>query len=109
MSLQNPDIPADWGLTPPDHPHSLKLNDVMGGQARKLVRLLREIDKTDKEARKKAVHAFYRKYYTLTLCKSCVAVGINSNPARDRILDFPWKDLDEHRITCRQLWEKINT
>lgn len=109
MSLENPDIPTDWGLTPSTHPHSLKLNDVMGGQARKLVRTLRELDKDDKEARKKAVHAFYRKYYTLTLCKSCVSVGINSNPARDRILDFPWKDLDEHRITCRQLWEKINS
>ena len=74
-----------------------------------VVRALRELPKDDKEARKKAVYAFYRKYYTLTLCKSCVAVGINSNPARDRILDFPWKDLEEHRITCRQLWEKINS
>jgi hypothetical protein len=109
MSLQNPDIPHDWGLQMPDHPNGLKVNDMMGGHARRLVKLLRELPKDDKEARKKAVYAFYRKYYTLTLCKSCVAVGINNNPARDRILDFPWKDLDEHRITCRQLWEKINT
>lgn len=106
MSLANPDIPADWGLTPPEHPHSKKINDVLGGQARRLAKLLRETP--DKEKRKQAVHAFYRKYYTLTLCKSCVEVGVNSNPARDRILDFPWKDLEENRIICRQLWEKIN-
>ncbi len=106
MSLENPDIPADWGLDPADHPHSKKLNDVLGGQARRLARTLRE--SSDADEKKKAVYAFYRKYYTLTLCKSCVAVGINRNPARDRILDFPWKDLGEHRITCRQLWEKIN-
>lgn len=108
MSLEKPDIPSDWGLDDPTHPVSLKMNDVLGGLARKLVKALRETDKKDKELRKKAVYSFYRKYYTITLCKSCVAVGVNSNPARDRILDFPWKDLGEHRITCRQLWEKIN-
>ncbi len=107
MSLANPDIPTDWGLEPVDHPHSKKLNDVMGGQARKLVRAFRE--SKEKETRRQAVHAFYRKYYGLTLCKSCVAVGINRHPARDRILDFPWKDLEEDRILCRQIWEKINT
>jgi hypothetical protein len=107
MTLAAPDIPTDWGLDPVEHPHSKKLNDVMGGQARKLAKALRE--STDPEQRRQAVHAFYRKYYTLTLCKSCVAVGINRNPARDRILDFPWKDLEENRILCRQLWEKINT
>lgn len=100
-------IPADWGLHPPEHPHSKKLNDMMGGQARKLARFLRE--ETAKDKRQQAIYAFYRKYYALTLCKSCVAVGINRNPARDRILDFPWKDLEENRILCRQIWEKINS
>lgn len=109
MSLAKPDIPQDWGLQLPDHPHGLKVNDQLSGAARKLARALGELDKDDREARNKAVYAYYRKYYTLTLCKSCVAVGVNSNPARDRVLDFPWKELEENRITCRQLWEKINT
>jgi hypothetical protein len=107
MSLLNPDIPTDWGLTPLEHPQSKKINDVLGGQARRLAKLLRETP--DKEKRKQAVHAFYRKYYALTLNKSYVEVGVSRNPARDRILDFPWKDLEENRIICRQLWEKINT
>jgi hypothetical protein len=54
------------------------------------------------------VYAYYRKYYTLTLCKSCLQAGINKSPTRDIILDFPWKELKQNRFFCLKIWEKIN-
>lgn len=98
-------IPQDWFLDP-EHKESKKLNEMITAHARKLQKNLSEA--ADKEGKYAAVFAFYRKYYTLTLCKSCVAAGINRHPARDFILDFPWKDLKQDRIFCLKIWEKIN-
>jgi hypothetical protein len=90
----------------PDHKESKKLNEMMISHARKLQKA---ISATEVEAEKyTAVFAFYRKYYTLTLCKTCVAAGINKSPTRDIILDFPWKDLKLNRFQCLKVWEKIN-
>lgn len=105
MPLQQPNIPADWGLEP-EHNRSKQLNEQIGALARRLARAIQ--DTTDKEQRKLAVHTYYRKYYTMTLCKTCVEAGVNRSPARDRILDFPWWELEEDRIVCLKLWEKIN-
>jgi hypothetical protein len=90
----------------PDHKESKKLTEIMASHARKLARSLSEA-KT-KEEKYAAVYAFYRKYYTLTLCKTCLAAGINRSPTRDIILDHPWKDLKQDRIFCLKIWEKIN-
>lgn len=90
----------------PEHKESKKLKEMMEGHARKLKRALEgAVSDQDKYA---AVYAFYRKYYTLTLCKTCLAAGINKSPTRDIILDFPWKDLKQDRIFCLKIWEKIN-
>jgi hypothetical protein len=90
----------------PEHKESKKLHEMMMAHARKLEKalIIAEEDK-DKYA---AVYAYYRKYYTLTLCKTCVAAGINRSPTRDIILDYPWKDLKQDRIFCLKIWEKIN-
>jgi primosomal protein N' len=90
----------------PEHKESKKLKEMMAAHARKLQRALEEA-KDDKE-KQAAVYAFYRKYYTLTLCKTCIAAGINKSPTRDIILDYPWKDLKLNRIVCLKIWEKIN-
>lgn len=106
MSLAQPNIPADWGLDP-DCPHSKQLNDQLGSLARRLVKSFHDTA-GDKEARREVVHRYYRKYYTMTLCKSCVSAGVNRSPARDRVLDFPWVELEEDRFMCLKVWEKIN-
>ena len=98
-------IPHDWFLDP-ENKESKKLNEIVSAHARKLAKALSAADK--KEEKYQAVYAFYRKYYTLTLCKSCVAAGINSSPTRDIILDYPWKELKQDRIFCLKIWEKIN-
>jgi hypothetical protein len=90
----------------PEHKETRKLTEMMWAHARKLRQALSEAG--DKEERYAAVYAFYRKYYTLTLCKTCVAAGINRSPTRDIILDYPWKDLKEDRFFCLKIWEKIN-
>ncbi len=90
----------------PDHKESKKLLDMVESHARKLARALSTA--TTKEEKHDAVFAFYRKYYTLTLCKTCVAAGINKSPTRDIILDFPWKGLNQDRFFCLKIWEKIN-
>jgi hypothetical protein len=106
MSLAKPNIPDDWGLDPTE-PKSKQLNEQLGALARRLVKSYHEtVD--DKEARKTAIARFYKKYYTMTLCKVCQKAGVNSHPARDRLLDFPWLDLEEDRFMCLKLWEKIN-
>lgn len=98
-------IPADWSLDPLNK-ESKKLNEIVSSHARKLAKALSQSEKKDDQYQ--AVYAFYRKYYTLTLCKSCVAAGINRSPTRDIILDFPWKELKQDRIFCLKIWEKIN-
>jgi hypothetical protein len=105
MSLENPNIPADWGLEI-ENPHSKRLNEQIGALARRLVKSFKETQ-GDKEARKQLIHTYYRKFYTMTLCKSCQTAGVNSSPARDRILDFPWWELEEDRFMCLKIWEKI--
>jgi hypothetical protein len=98
-------IPLDWQLDP-NHKETKKLNDMVASHIRKLERALSVA--TTKEEKYAAVFAFYRKYYTLTLCKTCVAAGINKSPTRDIILDFPWKELKQDRFFCLKIWEKIN-
>jgi hypothetical protein len=98
-------IPEDWSLDP-ENKESKRLNDVISSHARKLHKALSSAENDEEKYR--AVYAFYRKYYTLTLCKSCVQAGINKSPARDIILDFPWKELSLNRIFCLKVWEKIN-
>ena len=90
----------------PTHKESKKLIDIVEAQAKKLGRALETANSN--EEKYQAVYAYYRKYYTLTLCKTCVAAGINRSPTRDIILDYPWKDLNQDRIFCLKIWEKIN-
>jgi hypothetical protein len=98
-------IPSDWQLDP-ENRESKKLSEMMTSQARKLQKALAEA--SGPEEKHQAVYAFYRKYYTLTLNKSCVLAGINRSPTRDMILDLPWKELNQDRIFCLKIWEKIN-
>lgn len=90
----------------PSNKESKKLTEIMGSHVRKLQKALSSAQTT--EEKYAAVFAYYRKYYTLTLCKSCVAAGINKSPTRDIILDIPWKDLKQDRFFCLKIWEKIN-
>lgn len=99
------EIPQDWHLDP-ENKESKKLNEIMASHARKLSKALIEAETNDEKYA--AVFAYYRKFYTLTLCKSCVSAGINRSPTRDIILDFPWKELNQNRIFCLKIWEKIN-
>lgn len=98
-------VPVDWHLDP-ENKETKKLNEIVISHAKKLQSNLAEA--ISNEDKYKAIYAFYRKYYTLTLCKSCIAAGINKSPTRDIILDFPWKDLKQDRIFCLKIWEKIN-
>lgn len=98
-------IPEDWSLDP-ENKETKKLNEMVSAHARRLFKALSSAESKDDQYQ--AVYAFYRKYYTLTLCKSCVAAGINRSPTRDIILDFPWKELKQDRIFCLKIWEKIN-
>lgn len=90
----------------PEHKESKKLMEMMEAQGRRLAKALKSA-RTEQD-KYQAVYAYYRKYYTLTLCKTCVAAGINRSPTRDIILDHPWKDLNQDRIFCLKIWEKIN-
>lgn len=99
------EVPADWHMDP-ENKETKKLNEMVSAHVRKLMRALGEAQTIDQKYA--AVFAFYRKYYTLTLCKSCVSAGINRSPTRDIILDFPWKELKQDRIFCLKIWEKIN-
>jgi len=98
-------IPSDWHLDP-DHKETKKLNEIVASHVRKLEKALLAAE--TKEEKYAAVYAFYRKYYTLTLNKTCVAAGINRSPTRDIILDIPWKEFKQNRIFCLKIWEKIN-
>jgi hypothetical protein len=99
------EIPQDWHLDP-ENKESKKLNEIVASHARKLGKVL--MTANTNEEKYAAVFAYYRKFYTLTLCKSCVKAGINRSPTRDIILDFPWKELKQDRIFCLKIWEKIN-
>lgn len=90
----------------PEHKESKKLNEQMQAHGRKLESALKDAHSTDDKYQ--AVYTYYRKYYTITLCKTCVAAGINKSPTRDIILDYPWKDLKQDRFFCLKIWEKIN-
>ena len=98
-------IPTEWDLDPTSK-ETKKLNDIVTSHAKKLAKALELA--TEKEEKYAAVFAFYRKFYTLTLCKSCVEAGINRHPTRDIILDYPWKELKQDRFFCLKIWEKIN-
>ncbi len=90
----------------PENKESKKLTEIMMSHVKKLKKALEAAETT--EEKYAAVYSYYRKYYTLTLCKSCVAAGINKSPTRDIILDIPWKDLKQNRFFCLKIWEKIN-
>lgn len=98
-------IPEDWHLDP-EHKETKKLTEIVSAHARKLSKALVGAQSNDEKYQ--AVFSFYRKYYTLTLCKTCLEAGINKSPTRDIILDFPWKELNQDRIFCLKIWEKIN-
>ncbi len=85
---------------------AIKLKEIIFSHAKKLKKTL-EISNTQEE-KFSAIYAFYRKYYSLTLCKTCLKAGINKSPTRDNILDYPWKELNQDRIFCLKIWEKIN-
>lgn len=90
----------------PENKQSKKLTEIMMSHVKKLTKALETAETT--EEKYAAVFSYYRKYYTLTLCKSCVLAGINKSPTRDIILDIPWKDLKQNRFFCLKIWEKIN-
>lgn len=98
-------VPEDWHLND-EHKDAKKLNEMISARARKLKKSVIAAQ-TDAE-KLEAVKVFYREYYTLTLSKANLSTGINKSPARDIILDFPWKDLELHRFSCMKIWEKIN-
>ncbi len=100
----NPE-PVDWSLDL-ENKEAKKLTEIITSHAKKLKLALAAAETT--EEKYAAVYAYYRKYYTLTICKSCVQAGINKSPTRDIILDYPWKDLKQNRIFCLKIWEKIN-
>jgi HSP90 family molecular chaperone len=99
------EVTTDWQMDL-EKKEAKKLTEIITSHARKLKKALQEAH--EKEEKYAAIFAYYRKYYTLTLCKSCVAAGINKSPTRDIILDFPWKDLNQDRFFCLKIWEKIN-
>jgi hypothetical protein len=99
------EVPSDWHMDP-QNKEARKLSEIISSHARKLKKALAVAE--DTEQKYAAVFAYYRKYYSLTLCKSCLAAGINKSPTRDIILDYPWKDLKQNRIFCLKIWEKIN-
>jgi hypothetical protein len=88
------------------HKDAKKFNEVLTAEARKLKRSLNAAHSDDDKH--KALFTYYRKFYTMTLTKNCQAVGMNKSPARDMILDYPWKELNLDRIFCLKVWEKIN-
>ncbi len=98
-------VQGDWSLDT-ENKEAKKLTEIITSHAKKLKLALESAETT--EEKYAAVYAFYRKYYTLTICKSCVAAGINKSPTRDIILDYPWKELKQSRFFCLKIWEKIN-
>ncbi len=98
-------VPSDWHLNG-EHKEARKYNEMISALARRLQKAIFEA--TTDEEKHAAVFSYYRKFYTLTLTKSSQEAGVNKSPARDMILDYPWKDLNLDRIFCLKLWEKIN-
>lgn len=99
------DVPQEWHLYD-DHKEAKKLNEMISSLAKKLKAEV--LNAESEEDKRTAVYTYYRKYYTLTLTKSHLEAGINKSPARDIILDYPWKELKLNRIVCLKIWEKIN-
>jgi hypothetical protein len=99
------DVPDNWHLND-EHKEAKKLNEMVTAQAKRLRKAI--LDAENDEQKYIAVFNFYRKYYTLTLTKTSLGAGINNSPARDIILDYPWKDLKLNRFQCLKIWEKIN-
>ncbi len=98
-------VPTDWHLYD-EHKDARKLNEMITSLAKKLKKEV--LEAKDEEEKRTAVFTYYRKYYTLTLTKSNLEAGVNKSPARDIILDYPWKDLNLNRFICMKIWEKIN-
>lgn len=90
----------------PEMKESKKLLDMILSEATKLKKNLGTA--ATNEDKYQALYSYYRKYFTLTLNKKYCQAGINSSPARDIILDHPWKDLNLDRFFCLKVWEKIN-
>ena len=66
-------LSKDWSLDP-NHKDSKKLNEILTSHVRKLQNSL--LNAQTKDEKYQVIYAFYRKYYTLTLCKSCTGAGI---------------------------------
>jgi hypothetical protein len=98
-------VNVDWHFDP-ESKEARKLDEMITAQAKRLKKAVTEAVNDDEKYA--AVFNYYRKYYTLTLNKTCLEAGINRSPTRDIILDYPWKELNLHRFTCLKLWEKIN-
>jgi len=97
----------DWKLLHEvDEKEAKKLNELVNNYAR---RLKKELSETKiKEEKREIIFAYYRRFYTLTLSKAYLKVGINKSPTRDLILDYPWFVLNEDRFFCLKIWESIN-
>lgn len=95
-----------WELKNPELAITQKISHILTSMCRELSLEIKKCD--DKEKKKKCVHRYYRKYYTLTLNKTYQSIGINRSPTRDIFLDYPWKDCEMNRVECLKIWEKIN-
>ncbi len=96
----------NWELHEPHLAVTQKVIHILNSLCRELSTQIKKT--TDKELKKKAVHRYYRRYYTLTLSKTYQAIGLNQSPTRDIFLDYPWKECDMNRVECLKIWEKIN-
>lgn len=104
--LMNNEV-IDWKLIHQADPkEAKKLEETINSYAKKLKVEL--AGTSIKEEKKEIIYRFYRKFYTLTLSKSYLNVGINKSPTRDLILDYPWFVLGEDRFFCLKIWETIN-
>ena len=99
------EVPINWHLKD-ENKESKKYNEMLSALARRLKKAVEASE--NEEEKMTAVFTYYKKYYTLTLSKSSLATGLNKSPARDIILDYPWKDLNLNRFVCLKIWEKIN-
>ena len=90
------EIPTEWSLDP-ENKESKKLNEIVSSHARKLMKAL-EKSEADEE-KYAALFSYYRKFYTLTLCKSCLAAGINKSPARDSRLKLQTPAINEAQFS----------
>lgn len=74
----------DWKLLiAVDPPEARRLNDLINSYARKIKKDL--AGTTVKKEKREIIYAYYRRFYTLTLSKSYLKVGINKTPTRETI------------------------